>query len=71
MYNELLVPFFETAMLIRVAKFPISEATAMTHNTVAFIEALVVKVGASSNNEELSRKSFDAMTYGMLIFASE
>jgi hypothetical protein len=43
----------------------------MTHNTVAFIEALVVKVGASSNNEELSWKSFDAMTYGMLIFASE
>lgn len=64
------MPFFETAMLIRVAKFPISEATAMTHSIVAFMEALVVKVGASSKNEELSQKSFDAMTYGM-IFGSE
>ena len=61
------MPFFETAILIRVAKFPINEATAMTHSTVAFIDALVVKVGASSNNEELSRKSFDAMTYEVIL----
>jgi hypothetical protein len=69
-YSELLVPFFDTAMLIRVAKFPIREVTAMTHRTVAFTEALVVKVGASSNSEELSRKSFDVMTYGMRMFGS-
>lgn len=59
MYNELLVPFFVTAMLIRVDKLPINEAAAITQRMAALIEALVVNLGASSNDDELPQTSFN------------
>lgn len=46
------MPFLVTAILIRVAKLPINEAVAMTHKTAALMTALVVKVGASSNDDD-------------------